>query len=80
MTLVGVNPDEMVHLLHSLFSFQVEFYLTSQRLFACWGELPTEGLPLVVEINHEAFAERRSICTVPRVDHVMRLGGISPTN
>ena len=56
VTLVGVESDGMVHLLHSLFSVQVELYLTSRWLFACQGELPAKGLPLVVKILHEAFA------------------------
>ena len=37
-----------------------------------------EGLPPVMDIPDEALAEWRSVHTVPRVDHVTRLGGISP--
>ena len=38
---------------------------------ARWGPSP------VVEIPDEAFAARRSVCAVPRVDHMTHLGGIS---
>ena len=42
--------------------------------------MPAEGLPLVVEIPHESFAARLSICAVPQVDHITHLGRISPPN
>ena len=58
MTLVRVNPDGMVHLMHSLFSVRVNIYLTSQLLFYCLDELTVEDLPPVVEIPHESFVER----------------------
>ena len=77
---VGVDPDERVYLMHSLFSVQVDVYFTQRRLFACLGNLPAEGLPLVVDIPDEASAARRSVCAMPRVDHVNRLGGISLIN
>ena len=77
---VGVNPDVIVHLLHSLLSVPTNLYLTSQRLFACQGNLTAKGLPLVVEIPHDYFAVRRSVCDVLQVDHMTHLGGISPTN
>ena len=48
VTLVGIEPDEMVHLFHSLFSVPFGLYSTIQRLFAFRGEFPDEGLPLVV--------------------------------
>ena len=31
-----------------------------------------------MEIPHEAFEAWRSVCTIPRVDHITHLGGISP--
>ena len=34
VTLVGVNKDGRVHLMHSLFSFRAEVYSTECRLFA----------------------------------------------
>ena len=33
VTLVRVNPDGMVHLMHSLFSVRVHIYLTRQIIF-----------------------------------------------
>ena len=40
VTLVGVESDGMVHLLHSLFSVQVKLYSTSRWLFACRVSCP----------------------------------------
>ena len=80
LTVVGVDPDRRVHLMHLLLSVQVNVYSTQRRLFACLGNLPAEGLPLVVDIPDEASAARRSVCAMPRVDHVNRLGGISLIN
>ena len=34
LTVVGVDPDRRVHLMHSLFSFWFNVYLNQQRLFA----------------------------------------------
>ena len=52
--------------------------MTSRRLFAFLGELPAKGLPPVVDILHKAFATRRSVCAMPRVDHTTHLEGIYP--
>ena len=80
VNLFRVDPDGMVHLLHSLFPFWVVLYLTSQRLFTCRGELPAEGLPPVVDISHESFAARCSVRPILRLDHVTHLGGIYQTD
>ena len=50
-----------MHVLQSLFSVLVDLYYTSQRFFACYEELPHEGLPPVVEIYVEAFGVLRSM-------------------
>ena len=42
VTMVGIEPDRRVLLLKSLFSVQVNVYLTKRRLFAYLGELPAE--------------------------------------
>ena len=76
LNLVGVNPDEMLHLFQLLFSVLVDIYSTRQCLFACRGELTAEGLPPVVDIPNESFTDRRYVCAVPRVDHLTCLGGI----
>ena len=65
VALIGVNTDGTVHILHSLLSVLVDLYSTSQRLFACQGELPAEGLPSVADIYHESFAAQCSIRAVP---------------
>ena len=54
----------MVYLIHFLFSVRVNIYFTSQRIFSCLGELPAEGLPLVVGIPQNAFALQRSVPSV----------------
>ena len=76
ITLVGVEPDGQMHLMHSLFSVRVDVYSMESRLFACLGELPVMGLPLVMEIPPKFFATRRSVCAMPRSDHIAHLGGI----
>ena len=78
VTLVGVDEDGRVHLMHLLFSVRVNVYSTECCLFACVGELPTEGLPQVTDILPDCFAARRSVCAVPRIDHVSHLGGFFP--
>ena len=78
VTLLGVDKDGRVHLMHSLFSVRVNVYSTECRLFACVGELPAEGLPQVTELLPDFFASRRAVHTMPRIDHVAHLGGISP--
>ena len=77
VTMVGLGPDGRLLLLQLFFSVRVNVYLTQRHLFACLDDLPTEGLPLVVDIPDEAFVAQRSVCAVPRVDHVTHLGGIS---
>ena len=78
VTLVGVDLDVMVHLMHSILSVWVDIYLAIRRLFSCLGDLPAKGLPLVVDIPHEAFSAQRSVLSIPPVDHVTHLGGVSP--
>ena len=78
VTLVGVDEDGRVHLMHSLFSIRVNVYSTDCRLFACVGELPHEGLPQVIEILPDFFMARHSVYAVPRIDHISHLGRISP--
>ena len=73
ITLIRVNQDRTVHLLHLLFSVPFGMYSTSRQIFACLGKLPEKGLPLVFKILTEAFAVWRSIPTIPRADHVSRL-------
>ena len=78
VAVIGFDQDGTVHLLHSLLSFPVNLYSASRRLFACWFELPAEGLSPVFDIPHNSFAARCSIHTAPQVDHVTHMGRISP--
>ena len=78
VTLVGVDKDRRVHLMHSLFSVRVNKYSIECRLFDYVGELPAKGLPQVTDILPDFFAARRSVCAVPRIDHVSHLGGFFP--
>ena len=77
VTLDGVDPDGRVHLMHLLFSVQVNAYSTQFCLFACLGELPAKAPHPVMEIPPDFFAARRFIRAVPQVDHIMHPGGIS---
>ena len=78
VTLVVVDEDGRVHLMHSLFSVRVNVYSTEGRLFTCLGELPTKGLPQVTEILPDFFAARRSVRAVPHMDHIAHLDGFYP--
>ena len=78
VTLVGVDEDRRMHLMHSLFSVRVDIYSTEFRLFACLRKLPVKGLPPVMEILPDFFVARRSVRAVPHIDHIAHLGGISP--
>ena len=80
VTMVKIDPDGRVLLMHLLFYVRVNVYSTQRRIFACLGKLPAEGLPPVVEISVKAFAERRSVCAVMQVNHVTLLGRISQLN
>ena len=80
VTLVGVDEDGRVHLMHSLFSVHIDVYSTECSLFACLGKFPAEGPPQVTEILPGFFAARCYIRTVPRMNHIAHLGGISPHN
>ena len=77
VTMVGLDPDERVLLMHLIFSFRVSFYSTQRHIFACLVKIPAKGLPPVVDIPHGDFSARRSVRTVPRVDHITHLEGIS---
>ena len=78
--MVGLDPDGRVILWQLLFSVRVNVYSNQNRIFACLGELPADPPPLVVEIPDEAFSARLSVRSVPQVDYVTHLGGISPLN
>ena len=77
LTLVRVDPYRRVHLMHWLFSIRINIFSTQFRLFARLVELPSEGLPPVVEIPPNFAAAWHSIRAVPRVNHIAHLGGIS---
>ena len=66
VTLVGVDKDGRVNLMHSLFCVRVEVYSTECRHFTCLGELPAKGLPLVIEDSRNFFVAWRSVCAVPQ--------------
>ena len=73
VSLVGVDKDGRVHLMHSLFSFRVDVYSTECCLFTCLGNLPVKGLPLVMEISPDLIAARRSVRAVPCRDPITSL-------
>ena len=59
LALIAVKRDGEAHVLHSLFSVPVRPYRPERRLFVCQGELPLEGLPLIIDIPTPSFAVRR---------------------
>ena len=77
--MLQVNQDRTVCLLHSLLSVPVSLYSTAWRLFACHGELTSEGLPPIVYLRVDTFGVWRSVCAVPRVEHVSHLEGATPS-
>ena len=79
LSLLEVDQDLTVHLLHLLFSVPVDLYSTGRQLFACLEELPDKGFPLVVKKLVEASVLWRSVRAVPRPDHVNHLEGVIPT-
>ena len=48
-------------------------------IFACHGDLPSEGLPPVVDLPVDAFGVRTSMRAVPRVYHIIHLEGVTPS-
>ena len=78
LTLIGVDWDGMVHVLHSLFSVPVGRYYTERKLLAFSGELPTEGIPSVTDLSVDSFRVRRAVCAVPREDHLVHVEDTPP--
>ena len=72
---VRLDPDGRVLLMHLFFYVRVNAFSTQQHIFACFGEMPAEGLPPVVDIPPKAFASRRSVCAVLQIDHITHLWG-----
>ena len=61
LTLIGIDQNLTVNLLHLLFSVLVGLYYTALRLFNCRGELPSEGLHLLLRLPVDDFGVRRSV-------------------
>ena len=76
----GVERDGGAHILHSFFSVPVEFYGPDRRLFGCYGELPSEGLPTTTEIPVPSFAVRRGVSAMLWEYHIVHLEGVSPSS
>ena len=51
LTLLRVDRDEEAHILHLLFSVLVVHCDPNQRLYRCYGELTSEGLPAITKIT-----------------------------
>ena len=78
LTLLGVNWDITVHLLHSFLSVPLVPYSKNWNIFAFEGELPFEGLPLVVGLQREYFSVRRVVRALSRADHVIHMEVVTP--
>ena len=78
LTLLGVNWDGTVYLLHPFFSVTVDPYFTDWRLLTFVGGLPLEGLPPVTELLVDAFTLRHAIHAVPWANHYVHVEGVPP--
>ena len=78
LTLLRVDWDGTVHLLHSFLSLLVVPYTIDQRLLAFFEELPSEGLPPVTEIPVDAFLMRRVVRAIMRDNHHVHVEGVPP--
>ena len=77
LTLLGVNRDGTVHLLHLFFSVPVGPYYMDRRLLDFIGEFTSEGLPPATDPLVGVLAVRRVICAVPHADHHVHVEGVT---
>ena len=78
LSLLMVDQDGEVHVLHSSFSLQVGPYATKRRLLDFRGELTSEGLPPTADIPVASLTVRQTTRNVPREEHMVHAEGISP--
>ena len=79
-TLLGVNPDGTVHILHLFFFVPVVPYSTNTQLIAFSEELPPEVLPWVKDLPVDAFVVWRSVCNIHMDYHRLYLEGVPPSS
>ena len=66
LALIMVDRDRDVHVLHYLFSVQIEPHSKEHHLLYLRGELPLKGIPLIADIPVASLTVRRSVSSVPR--------------
>ena len=76
LTLLGVNWDGTVQVLHLFFSVLVAPYSKYRPLLDFSWVIPPEDLPPVTELPMAYFTIRRAICAVLREDHLVHFYGI----
>ena len=80
LTLLGVNRDGTVYVLHSFFSVPVGRYSTDRRLLDFSGDRPMEGIPPMMDLPMASFTVRHVVCAVTREDHIFHIEGIPPSS
>ena len=80
LTVLGVDQDGGVHILHSLFSVPVGPYGPDRWLFGWRRKLTLEGIPEITEILVNSFAAHRGVSAMLQEDHIVHLEGVSPSN
>ena len=78
LSLLGVDRDRTVDVLHLFFSVPVGKYSTEKILLAFSGGIPTEGLLPLTDIHVVSFAVRCAVCSVPIEDHIIHVEGTPP--
>ena len=79
MDLLQVDQDRTVQPLKFLFSVPVGLYSKAWQIFAFRRELTSKGLHPMVELPMDDFGVWRSVCAVPREDHISHLEGVTPS-
>ena len=80
LTLIEVERYVGAHILQSFFSVPVGPYDPYHWLFGCIREIPSEGIPAIVDIPVASFAEQRVVSAVSQEDHIVYMEGVSPSS
>ena len=76
---IFVDSDRTVQILHSLCSVLVGPYNMDRRLLAFSGDLPLEGLPMVIQLLVDILAVWCIVYATPREDHRLHVEGYPPS-
>ena len=73
LTLLEVDQNRGVHILHFIFYVPAGPYNPGRILFGCCRDPTSEGLPFITKITVDSFGERRVVSAVSREDHQVHL-------